>query len=150
MKPELQTLIRHSMVARIATLSRSGRPSITPLYFVCVDDHLWLGTASWTLAAREAVSNPRVCVLFQRTPNDRRIVRVTGPAVVRTDTETMTRSRRMMAFKYVLSPGGLINHLANWRLRALVSRYRAQSAGKGGGCIIDITPEQVEVLELKG
>ncbi|MEZ4517271.1 MAG: pyridoxamine 5'-phosphate oxidase family protein [Chloroflexota bacterium] len=63
--PEVRAFIRQAMVARVATLSRNGRPSITPLYFVYVDDHIWLGTADWTLAARSVKVNPRVSVLFQ-------------------------------------------------------------------------------------
>jgi len=83
--PEVQEFIRQSMVARIATLWRSGRPSITPLYFSYMHGHIWLGTASWTLAAREANADPRVCILFQHERNrqDPRTLRVTGTAIVR-------------------------------------------------------------------
>ena len=41
------TIIRRCMVARIATLSRNGRPSIKPLYFVYVNNRIWLGTPDW-------------------------------------------------------------------------------------------------------
>lgn len=146
--PEVSAFIRRAMVARIATVSRSGRPSVTPLYFNYVDGHLWLGTASWTLAAREAAADPRVSVLLQHELDgqDSRVLRVTGTAVVRTDVGTLRTRNREMAFKYVLSPGGLLNHLRNLRLRPLVRRYRAQSADKGAGCVIDVTPLHVEFL----
>lgn len=80
--PEVRAFIRQAMVARIATLSRSGRPSVTPLYFVYISGHIWLGTVEWTLAAREAKADPRVTILFQieRKLNDGRILRVTGHA----------------------------------------------------------------------
>jgi Pyridoxamine 5'-phosphate oxidase len=50
--------MRRSMVARIATLSRNGRPSINPLYFVYLNGHIWLGTVDWTLAARNVNADP--------------------------------------------------------------------------------------------
>lgn len=146
--PVVQKFIRQSMVARIATLSRSGRPSITPLYFNFVNGHIWLGTSSWTLAAREVSADPRVCVLFQheRDRSDHRVLRVAGLAAVRTNTDILRLRNRQMAFKYVLSPGGLLNHLLNLRLLPLVRRYRAQGAEKGLGCVIDVTPQQIEFL----
>ncbi len=147
--PNVQKFIRQSMVARIATLSRSGRPSITPLYFNYVEGHIWLGTASWTLAAREVNADARVSILFQheRNPKDQRVLRVTGTALVRTDSETMKLSNRLMAFKYVLRPGGLLNRLLNLRLLEVLRRYRAQGAAKGPGCVIDVTPQAVEFLD---
>ena len=62
------------MVARIATLSLSGRPSVNPLYFVRRSGHIWLGTVDWTLAARNVMADPRVSVLFEVERNPR------GPA----------------------------------------------------------------------
>ena len=146
--PDVRAFLRRAMVARIATLARSGRPSITPLYFNCVDGHIWLGTSSWTLAAREVSADPRVSVLFQheRNRHDHRILRVTGTATVRMDEAALRRRNRLMAFKYVLTPGGLLNHILNLHLSQVVRRYRAQSDQKGPGCVIDVTPERVEFL----
>ena len=146
---EVRAFIRQSMVARIATLSRSGRPSFTPLYFVYVTDHIWLGTADWTLAAREAKADPRVSILFQieRKPNDRRVLRVRGNATVRTDARIMRHSNVRMALKYILTPGGICNHLSNRRLLEADRRYHAQSAAKGLACIIDVTPEEAGFLQ---
>ena len=113
----VRDFIRQSMVARIATLSQSGRPSITPLYFVVVKDHIWLGTADWTLAAREAKADLRVSILFQIEQNlkDHRILRIMGNANVRTDAKTMRSSNLRMAFKYILTPGGIRNMGTNVR-----------------------------------
>ncbi len=145
----LSDFIRRSMVARIATLSRSGRPSITPLYFVYVNGHLCLGTAVWTLAAREAKANPRVSVLLQNelNPNDHRTLRITGRANVRTDASMMRSSTLRMALKYVLTPGALRNRLSNLPLLQAEVRYKAQSAEKGPACIIEITVEHAEFLD---
>lgn len=148
-EPAANDFIHQSMVARIATLSRNGRPSITPLYFVHVNGHIWLDTADWTLAAREAKADPRVTVLFQRerSPDDRRILRIVGRAEVRSDVAIVRSNNFRMAFKYVLTPSGIHNYLSNRRLWAANRRYHAQSAEKGLPYIIVVTPEQAEFLD---
>ena len=146
--PVVRRFIRRAMVARIATLSSSGRPSVTPLYFNVVGDHIWLGTASWTLAARQVSANPCVSLLFQHEHDhgDGRILRLAGRAIVQTDETIMRRSYRYMALKYVLSPGGLLNQLTHRHLAAAVRQYRTQSSAKGLPCVLDVTPEQIEFL----
>ncbi len=145
---EVLDILRHSMVARIATLSRHGRPSVNPLYFVRVDGHIWLGTADWTLAARNVAANPGVSVLFnsERDRNDARVVRVHGRARLRTDPETQRAYVRRVARRYVLTPGGIRNLVTHARQLGLRRRYYAQSAAKGRSCVIDITPDDAEVL----
>lgn len=146
--PAVLKVIRRSMVARIATLSRSGRPSITPIYFVYVNGHIWLGTSDWTLAAREVKADPRVSVLFnvEQNPHDHRILRITGRANVRTDPEARRSYVLRVAFKYTLTPGGIRNILAHISQYQFMNQYHAQSAEKGPACIIDVTPEQAEFL----
>jgi len=146
--PVVQDILRRAMVARIATLSRSGKPSVTSLYFTVVNGLLWLGTADWTLAAREVKADPRVNVLFQveRDRRDARIVRVTGKAQVRTEEDIQQVYVRRVALKYSLSPGGLLNNLINFRLLWPMHLYHQQSASKGLACVIEVTPEQVELI----
>ncbi|MEO8613074.1 MAG: pyridoxamine 5'-phosphate oxidase family protein [Chloroflexota bacterium] len=146
--PAVLNFIQRAMVARIATLSHNGRPSITPLYFVTMKGHIWLGTADWTLAAREAKADPRVSVLFQieQNPNDHRILRIMGSATVQTDTKTMRSSNLRMALKYILTPGSIRNRLSNRRLIQFERLYHMQSAEKGMACVIDVTLEQAEFL----
>jgi general stress protein 26 len=147
--PAVREILRRSMVARIATLSRNGRPSITPIYFVFVNGRIWLGTSSWTLAARDAKADPRVSVLFnvERNPEDRRILRITGRATVRTDLQMQRSYNLRVAFKCSLTPSGIRNNLAHLKLLPLMHRYHAQSAEKGQACVIDVTPEQAEFLD---
>ncbi len=149
--PEALAYLRRSMVARIATLSRSGKPSITSLYFVYAEGHLWLGTDDWTLAARQIKSNPHVSVLLQieREPGRKRILRITGSAAVKTDAQILRSSDLRLAFKYVLTPGAILNRLAYLHLRRALSGYHAQNANKGLRCVIDVTPEQIEFLDSK-
>ncbi|SRR6266568_5055007 len=63
--PAMLDILRRCMVARIATLSCNGRPSINPLYFVYQSGRIWLGTSEWTLAARNVQADSRVSVLSE-------------------------------------------------------------------------------------
>ncbi len=144
--PAVLDLLRRSMVARIATLSRSGRPSINPLYFIYLNGHIWLGTSEWTLAARNVKADPRVSVLFNVEQNraDDRVLRISGRARVDTDREVQRAYGRRVARKYVLTPGGIRSYLLNLRLLLPMHYYHAQSAAKGLACVIDVIPEQAE------
>ncbi|MBK9714866.1 MAG: pyridoxamine 5'-phosphate oxidase family protein [Kouleothrix sp.] len=146
--PAVLDIVRRSMVARIATLSRNGRPSVTPLYFVCLNGQIWLGTADWTLAARDVKADPRVSVLFEveQSARDRRVARIAGRASVRTDAKTYAAYVLRVAFKYSLTPGQIRNTSAHLGLLLLRRRYHAQSAQKGQACVIDVTPEQADLL----
>ncbi len=146
--PAVRTLLRRAKVARIATLSRSGRPSITPLYFVVVQGQIWLGTPEWTLAVREIKADPRVSLLFEveQNPQDRRVLRITGRAQIRTDASAQRAYNLRVAFKYLLTFGQIRNTFAHRRLLPLRRRYRAQSQTKGQACVIEVAPEQVELL----
>lgn len=132
------------MVARIATVSSNGRPHLNPLYFVLADDHIHLGTADYTLAARNVRANPTVQILFEveSDPDDDLLLRVDGVATVRTDRELLRRYTRADARKYVLTPGGLWNfvtHPAQWLpMRRHVTGGRA--------CVIDVEPTAAELL----
>ncbi len=140
-------LARRWMVARLATVSGSGRPSINPLYYVFAGSRLWLGTSDWTLAARNVAANPSVVVLFEdERSRDPRVVRARGRATVRTDPEAVRAYSRAVARKYVLTPAGVRDLVAHWRLLPLRRRYYAGSASKGRACVIEVVPEQVDIL----
>lgn len=147
--PLVRRMLRRAMVGRIATLSHNGRPSINPLYFTVVNGQIWLGTADWTLAARNARADSRVSVLLniERRPHDRRLLRVTGQAAVLTDAQSKRAYIWRVALKYSLSPGGLLNSLRHLDKSRLIRRYHQQSAAKGQMCLIAVTPEQIELLE---
>jgi hypothetical protein len=147
--PAVLDVIRRCLVARIATLSVNGRPSINPLYFVAVNGHIWLGTAEWTLAARNVKANPRVSVLFnvERDRSDRRVLRISGRASVNVDRAVQRLNERLSVRKYILTPAGLRHYLLNFRLLRPMHAYHAQSAAKGLPCVIDVIPEQAEFLD---
>src|SRR5215472_6169785 len=107
--PAVLDILRRCMVARIATLSRMGRPSINPLYFVYHNGRIWLGTSEWTLAARNVKADARVSVLFEveRDRSPRRVLRISGRASVRTDPKAQRSYNLRVARKYVLTLGGI-------------------------------------------
>jgi hypothetical protein len=142
--PAVLDIMRRSMVARIATISLNGRPSINPLYFIYLNGHIWLGTVDWTLAARNVKAEPRVSVLFEveQDPSDQRVLRITGRASVRTDQKVQRSYNLRAARKYLLTPGGIRNSLAHMRQLPLKRTYHAQAAEKGQPCVIGVTPEQ--------
>jgi general stress protein 26 len=146
--PAAVDIMRRSLVARVATLSSNGRPSINPLYFVYFDGRIWLGTSDWTLAARNVKADPRVSVLFniERDRADRRVLRVSGQASVNTDRAVMQLYNNRVARKYILTPRGIFHYLKNFRLLRPMHDYHAQSAAKGLACVIDVIPEQAEFL----
>jgi hypothetical protein len=146
--PAVLDVLRRSMVARIATLSRNGRPSINPLYFIYLNGRIWLGTSEWTLAARNAKADPRVSVLFE-VEQDRslhRVLRINGRASVRTDQQAQRSYGLRVACKYLLTPGGIRNTLTHMRLLPAMHTYHTQSAEKGQPCVIKVTSLEAEFL----
>jgi hypothetical protein len=146
--PAVLDVMRRCMVARIATQSRNGRPSINPLYFIYLNGHIWLGTADWTLAARNVKVDPRVSVLLEveRDRSDHCVLRITGQAGVNADRAVQRTYELRVARKYILTPNGIRNYLTHLRLILPMHYYHAQSAAKGLACVIDVVPEQVEFL----
>ena len=142
--PAVRDIVGHAMVARIATVSRTGRPHVNPLYFVEIDGHIHLGTARYTLASHNVAANDRVQVLFEveGAASDRRILRMDGTAVVRTDARLMKRYRRGVARKYMVNPGGVWNLLVHPRQWGPMRRH----VGGGEACVLDVTPSAVELL----
>src|SRR5579859_2652266 len=146
--PIVLDFLRRSLVARIATLSRHGRPSINPLYFISHKGRIWLGTVEWTLAAPNVKADPRVSVLFEveQDPHSHRVLRISGQARVRTEQRVQRSYALRVARKYLLTPGGIGNYVTHiWQFSA-IHQYHAQAAEKGRPCVIEILPEQVEFL----
>lgn len=145
--PVMAEILGRAMVARIATVSSNGRPHVNPLYFVCGKGRIHLGTTDRTLAARNVSANRRVTLLFnvEREPDDLRILRIDGNAVVRTD---MAASRWYIVRdlrKYIFSRRGLVNTLAHTRLLPLVGRF-VSSGEKGRACVLEVDPSSAELL----
>jgi uncharacterized pyridoxamine 5'-phosphate oxidase family protein len=145
---QIEEFLQRCMVARIATLSRNGRPSVNPLYFIPYQGKIWLGTADWTLAARNVRADRRVSLLFnlERNPADGRVLRVSGQAIVRSDAAAVRQYGVREALKYILTLAGLRNWLGHLRQVWLRRYYTAQSAQKGKTCVIEVSPERFELI----
>jgi general stress protein 26 len=145
--PAVVEILRRAMVARIATVSRNGRPHVNPLYFVCRDGKIYLGTVERTLAALNVKNDPRVTILFniEGEPKDRRVLRIRGSAIVRTDSKLCRWYVRRDLRKYIMSRRGVANTLAHVRLLPAVRRF-VSSGEKGRECVLEVRPEEAEFL----
>src|SRR5882757_3062467 len=143
--PAVVEILRRAMVARIATVSRNGRPHLNPLYFVCRDGKIYLGTVERTLAALNVKNDPRVTILFniEGEPKDRRVLRIRGSAIVRTDSKLCRWYVRRDLRKYIMSRRGVGNTLAHVRLLPAVRRF-VSSGEKGRECVLEVRPEKAE------
>ena len=141
-------ILRSAKVARLATLSSGGRPSVNPLYFIQRRGEIWLGTADWTLAARNVAADERVTLLIdiEGHPHDQRVLRIHGRARLRADRATIRAYNVGTLVRYVLNPGGILDLVQHARQLPLRKAYYAQSAHRGRACVIAVTLEHVELL----
>ena len=141
--PAVVDILRRAMVARIATVSRNGRPLTSTRCTSC------RGTGKSTSAPRterwqrwNVKANPRVTILFdvEREPNDRRVLTIHGTAIVRTDSRLcrwyVVRDYR----KYILSRPGFLNALAH------IDFYRwcvasSRRARRERNAVLEVRPE---------
>jgi pyridoxamine 5'-phosphate oxidase-like protein len=136
--PTLRAFLAGSMVAHVATISRAGRPFLTPLWFAEDGDAMYLTTGLETRAARNVVSRPDVSVLLmgEAMASAEGVLRVRGTATRHAGLPPWRVLLRIAA-KYYVGPRALRSELANvrrWRLRAL---YYAQVPGGAGHlCIV--------------
>ena len=142
-----RSFLRESMIARLATLSGSGSPRLTPLWFVLHRGRIYMNTRADSPAARDIRGDARVVVLFRRdrSADAAKTLRLIARAQFLTDSAVNRRMYVGAALKYHLSPGGIRNFLAglgSLRERILYYRERAGEAGT-----IEVTPESVEWLD---
>lgn len=146
--PEIAEILKGSMVARLITMSSTGRPHVNPIYFVLADGKIHAGTTTRTLAARNVDANPKVQVLLEveSEPSDLRMVRVTGEAVVHTDPKTLREYKRRDARKYFRSLRSLWMSLTHLRQVFLTARYLSSDDPASSHCVIEIDATDVELL----
>jgi len=141
--PIVLRFLHHSFVARVATQSRSGRPALTPLWFIVDRGHLYMATGQATLAARNAVASPEVAILFDGEAAGRsgHVLRVHGRATVHSGLPSWRVLARLALKYYVAPPAARVElaHAGKWRLR---TRYYAQ----GQGAVIEVAPETAELV----
>ncbi len=145
--PMVVDVLRRARVARIATVSRNGRPHVNPLYFVLGSGKIYLGTVDRTLAALNVRADRRVTILFnvEHDPDDSRVLRICGSAEVRTDPKVCRWYVIRDVQKYFMNRRGLWNVLTHARLIPAVHSF-ISSGEKGKECVIEVRPEEAEFL----
>lgn len=144
--PRTRRLIDQSMIVRLATVSASGQPRLTPLWFIFESVRFYMNTREASPAVRDILANPEVVLLLERDKGRRSkdVLRVRGQATFH---RRMAVNRHMYlrsALKYHLSAGGLRNLLATvWSLPIRARYYRERAAEAG---TIEVIPQSVEML----
>lgn len=134
----VEAFVAHSLVVLLGTASRSGRPALTPIWFVRDGGRYLMSTGAATAAARNVAANPDVALLFygERARERGYALRVTGRGAVHRGLPSARQLLRWAA-KYYLPPGALcseLSHLRQWRLR---QKYYAQAEP----VVIEVVPE---------
>ena len=107
-----------------------------------------MGTTTGTLAARNVAGNPHVQLLFEdeQNPTDKRLVRVSGTATVRTDPDLLKRYKRRDAREYFRSLRALLMSLRHMHRLYLTTRYLSTDP-TSGHCVIEVDATRFEILE---
>ena len=134
-----------STVVELATVSPSGRPFVTPLWFVGDDGALYVTTAATSRAARNVATHPAVAMLLHGDRDGRRdqVLLLRGSATVHHAFPSW-RVLAKLALKYHLSPRGALSelrHAAQWPLRLLY-----YSDARGGPAHLRIVPTTGEIV----
>ncbi len=146
--PVVRAVLRRARVARVATQTASGRPFLTPLWFVVDGDALVIATGAESWTSRNALRNPEIVLLLggEGRGGAGRLLRVRGTATVRREMPPW-RVLLRVAFKYFLSPRALaveLRHVRLWRLRR---RYQGQAPG--GPAHLRVVPDRIEFLTAR-
>jgi hypothetical protein len=142
---EVRAFLRHSMVAHVATRSASGRPFMTPLWFVVDAGTLFITTGAESWTGRNVSRHPEVALLFsgERAGRGDRVLRLRGTATCHRGLPSWRVLLRIAA-KYYASPGALrveLRNVGKWRLRNL---YYGQV--RGGPGHLRVVPTTAEFL----
>jgi nitroimidazol reductase NimA-like FMN-containing flavoprotein (pyridoxamine 5'-phosphate oxidase superfamily) len=143
---EVRQFLDGSMIARVATISARGTPQLMPLYFVRLDDKLYMNNAPTSPTVRNIAANPRVVLLFEADCGRRRnrCLRITGVATFREDASIMRRVSVRAALKYQFSLPALFSTLRNGRKLLTMKRYRSERSSG----MIEVAPESAEFLPM--
>lgn len=128
------------MNMRVATLSASGVPHITPLRFLYDRGSIYALPGAATPTTRHIRSRPGVVLLFDAEQTSGPVLRVRAQTAIRSQPRLMRRWERRAASKYFLRPGGLWNTLTHWRL------FREGRVLRRENALIEFVPQTAEFL----
>lgn len=128
---EARRVLRASRTVLVGTVSARGRPFLTPVYFVWVgsDVYVTTGPASWT--GRNVRATGRATLVFggEGGSDDVRL-EVRGPARC-VDGWHPPLVLVLLALRYYLAPGALLDALRHRRQLGLRQRYHAATTQMG-------------------
>lgn len=77
----VKAFLQKSNVAVLATISPSGRPQATPVWYLLEDDHILINTSQGRVKLRNLRANPQVALTIVDQENPYRYVQIRGKAV---------------------------------------------------------------------
>jgi general stress protein 26 len=140
--PAARSIVRRAKIVRIATVSRTGRPQIMPLWYIVDRGRILMSNAETSPTVRNIAGDPRAVLLFEDAPGGR-YVRVEGTARYTREAELQRRLVKGSIAKYYLSPGALLSAARNLRRLGTLRRYYRERAAAAG--VIEVTPERWEM-----
>ena len=145
--PRIDRFISRCMVVRVATLSASGLPHLTPLWFVRSGGDFYMNTRTASPGARDIAANGDVVLLFEKERGrSTRALRIRGRATFSPGEQFSPRILARFALKYYLNPGGAGDIARNLRTVPARLLYYRERAGEAGA--IQVTPETAELIAL--
>ena len=143
--PRVDRFISKCMVVRVATLSASGLPHLTPLWFVRSGGDFYMNTRTASPGARDIAANGDVVLLFDNERGrSKRTMRIRGRATFSAGEQFSPGILVRFALKYYLNPGGAADIARNLRTVPARLLYYRERAGEAGA--IQVAPETAELI----
>ncbi len=99
----VKTFLDKPNVAVLATISPTGRPQATPIWFMVDDGHILVNTAKGRVKLRNMEANPRVVLAIVDHANPYQYVQIRG-TVVRIDNASGARDIDRLCMRYTGRP----------------------------------------------
>lgn len=145
--PRVDRFISKCMVVRVATLSTSGVPHLTPLWFVRSGGDFYMNTRSASPGARDIAADGDVVLLFEKERGrSTRALRIRGRATFSAGEQFSPGILARFALKYYLNPGGAGDIARNLRTVPARLLYYRERAGEAGS--IRVVPQAAELIAL--
>ena len=138
--PRVRYVLRKAMIARVVTVSPSGRPMIMPLWFVVLNGRIYMNNAATSPTVRNIEADPHVLLMFEGV--DGEVVRMRGTARYVRGAAMLRRVVRASLPKYYLSPHAVRLTLRDLPRVPTMLRYYRERTDAG---MIEVTPESYSV-----
>lgn len=141
----IERFVSRCMVVRVATLSASSVPHLTPLWFVRRGGDFYMTTRTASPAARHIAANRDVVLLFEKERGrSTRVLRIRGRATIKPGEHFSPGILARFALKYYLNPGGAGDIARS--LRTIPARLLYYSERAGESCAIQVSPETTGLI----